>query len=728
VHVRLRPRSRQSLIIAFALCLAALPRTTVRAQDAQGTPSAFRSAATAVVVDVIVRDARGAPVRGLTLADFEVRENGVIQALSTIEAVGTFEPRPVTESPTAPPSAQAAGSVAPARPTPAAPGARPPRPGRMVALVFDRLSADGRPLAYKAALSYVETSNPGDRIGVFLSNLSPETIQDYTSDREALRRAVRTASMRAASLFDKKSQTRIDANPEATVSDHPSVPDTAGAEFGGRVVGGQDRAHKSYDERTLEAIAKNGRPQDSFWERLARDQQGYATTNSIEAIAAGLGSAPGRKALVFFAEGLAIPDAVMPHFERAVATANRAQVSVYSVDAKGLRVHSEQAEIRREVGAIGAAGIGNFNSLTLMERNEDVLRKDADTSLRLLANRTGGVLINNTNDLSRVAGVVDLDFRDHYVLTYQPANTDFRGEWRRIEVRVPGHRVTVRARSGYLAVQATPGAGAMLAHEARAQAALDLVPPPAAVPLQVAALTFPQTPDATRVALLVSLPLAAVATTKNDRYDAEFTILARIRDASGALSRTASEPYRVGGPLTSGVAPPGRVLFVRYPELPPGHYRLEVAAADATGIRAGVTRMTFAVPAPAPSGLDVSSLFIVDGAEPVVTDTANPLMSGGRLLYPSLTGLAPAGPDATIALFARLSGPKPSTVRLELRRGGVALSDAPVTLPPADAAGRVDYSARLPIGALPPGEYELRLTVSDGITTIERRAAFRKPG
>ena len=47
---------------------------------------------------------------------------------------------------------------------------------------------------------------------------------------------------------------------------------------------------------------------------------------------------------MFFAEGLAIPPAVQARFDSVVATANRANVSVYTVDSAGLRVHSSQAE------------------------------------------------------------------------------------------------------------------------------------------------------------------------------------------------------------------------------------------------------------------------------------------------------------------------------------------------------------------------------------------------
>jgi VWFA-related protein len=196
-----------------------------------------------------------------------------------------------------------------------------------------------------------------------------------------------------------------------------------------------------------------------FWERLARDEQGYATTNALLAVVGALGTVPGRKTVVFFAEGLAIPDAVLRHFRNVVATANRANVGVYTIDAAGLRVHSKDQETYREVHGMGNAGLAlgpdgsNQSSLATLERNEDVLRKDPRTSLTLLAKQTGGFLIENTNDLAKGFVRIDEDRRFYYLLTYEPKNTSFDGAWRSIIVKVPKRKVTVRARAGYLAVR-----------------------------------------------------------------------------------------------------------------------------------------------------------------------------------------------------------------------------------------------------------------------------------
>jgi VWFA-related protein len=138
-------------------------------------------------------------------------------------------------------------------------------------------------------------------------------------------------------------------------------------------------------------------------------------------------------------------------------TANRGNVSVYTIDAAGLRVHSKDQETSREIQGMGNAGLklnpdgSSQSNLHVLERNEDVLRKDPRTSLTLLADQTGGFLINNTNDLAKGFARIDADRRFYYLLTYEPKNTNFDGTWRTVSVKVPHRRVTVRARTGYLA-------------------------------------------------------------------------------------------------------------------------------------------------------------------------------------------------------------------------------------------------------------------------------------
>src|SRR4030095_15188221 len=72
-----RPGLRVLFIVLISI-------TTVgRPVAQQQKPPVFRSGLELVSVDVVVRDRNGAVVRGLTAADFEVREDGIPQKVTT---------------------------------------------------------------------------------------------------------------------------------------------------------------------------------------------------------------------------------------------------------------------------------------------------------------------------------------------------------------------------------------------------------------------------------------------------------------------------------------------------------------------------------------------------------------------------------------------------------------------------------------------------------------------
>ena len=208
---------------------------------------------------------------------------------------------------------------------------------------------------------------------------------------------------------------------------------------------------------------------ENFFEEMMRDRNGHAETAALTALAGSLGALPGRKSVVLFSEGLAVPAAAAAKFRGAIDAANRSNVSIYAMDAKGLRVHSEQAVTARNLLAI--RGVGDDDpakaadddtrkSLTSdLERAEFVLKKDPEASLGTLAKETGGFLINNTNDLTSAFARIDAERRFHYLLTYTSTNTATDGTWRRIAVKVKRRGADVRARSGYIG-RAGPGRGA----------------------------------------------------------------------------------------------------------------------------------------------------------------------------------------------------------------------------------------------------------------------------
>jgi len=390
-------------------------------------PEVYKGETTAVVVDVVVRDRRGRPILDLQKSDFELLEDGVPQAIGDVTLV-------------APGGAGVRGRAAPSSSSggQAASGAAQDAP-TFLAMVFAGLSAEARALAYKGALTYLDApGGPADFAGVFVIELSLHTVQPFTNDPEALRAALLRAVSRATSASGSGDPNASTASAEW---EGPSFPTGA--------AGGPASAL---------AAALVARAEQS-WERFEREQHGYATTNALRALTSSLGTLPGRKTVVFFSEGLTLPEAVMPHFQRVIAEANAANVSIYTIDAAGLRVHSEMLATAREVRAAGNAGLtlnedgSSQSDLRTLERNEDALRRDPHVGLTLLARETGGFLIDSTNDLARGFRDIDADRRFHYLLTYVPKNAEFRGEWRKVEVKVKKRGARVRSRGGYVAVE-----------------------------------------------------------------------------------------------------------------------------------------------------------------------------------------------------------------------------------------------------------------------------------
>ena len=153
----------------------------------------------------------------------------------------------------------------------------------------------------------------------------------------------------------------------------------------------------------------------------------------------------------------------MLKFPAVINAANRANVSIYSIDAAGLRIQSGTAEAARELNSIAAAGMAHKLAATIeassgpytrsLERNEDLLRFDPRSGLGSLSDQTGGFLIHDTNDLVSGLRRIDDDMNGYYFLTYVPQNKEYDGRFRRISVKVARSNLEIQSRQGYYAVE-----------------------------------------------------------------------------------------------------------------------------------------------------------------------------------------------------------------------------------------------------------------------------------
>src|SRR5262249_29552742 len=121
------------------------------------------------------------------------------------------------------------------------------------------------------------------------------------------------------------------------------------------------------------------------FELLERDQQGFATINSLLAVISGMRNLPGRKSMILFSEGLALPPSVSTKFNAVINAANRAGVSIYAIESGGLRVQGGTEQARDEINSLASSRMqqtGRGDRIVsepytkALERNEDLLRLD----------------------------------------------------------------------------------------------------------------------------------------------------------------------------------------------------------------------------------------------------------------------------------------------------------------------------------------------------------------
>ena len=175
------------------------------------------------------------------------------------------------------------------------------------------------------------------------------------------------------------------------------------------------------------------------FDNFDRAHKGYDTSPSLMAIVQSLSNYPGRKTIVFFSEGLPVSPALSAKVDAVIDAANRANITVYAVDTRGLRAKSTNEKARNELqtfseerlAQVGAGMDRTDQPLSMaMERVEDTLKLDSRAGLARLAEDTGGFLIEQTNDLSSAFRRIDEDNQFHYLLTYAPTNDAYDGTFR----------------------------------------------------------------------------------------------------------------------------------------------------------------------------------------------------------------------------------------------------------------------------------------------------------
>jgi len=120
-------------------------------------------------------------------------------------------------------------------------------------------------------------------------------------------------------------------------------------------------------------------------------------------------------------------------FRQLLQRANRANVSFYPIDARGLIVFDTPIQL----------GVPPYVDQAWMNRRFE--------DLRTMALQTDGEAVLNATDVSKSMQKILADVGSYYLLSYYSTNGKLDGRFRRIRVEVKREGVDVRSRPGYLA-------------------------------------------------------------------------------------------------------------------------------------------------------------------------------------------------------------------------------------------------------------------------------------
>jgi VWFA-related protein len=704
-----------SAAVVLAVAAPASPQTPRPSPPADASAPAFRSGTAVVLLDVVVRDKKGRPVPDIRPEEVEVYEDGARQKIEGFRWVAT-EAVPVEGA---------------AAPPPLAPDAT--RQLNLVSFVFDQLGPDGRRLAARAATTFLEKGlRPSTWVAVFQIDQRLALLQPFTNDVEKLKSAVSRATTGTyKAVIDEQAameQAQKDAEQAAA-----AAPDT-GEGRGAPASGGGFAARAQ-----AQAIANMLRLSNS----LQRQQQGTTSLYPLLALMRGHETLAGRKTLVYLSEGLQVPPNLDAVFRSTISAANRANVSVYAIDARGLNVERAMAASgdaldqarrasQRSMQSRGAGAVSK-EEVFAADTAESALRLNVEQTLADLSESTGGFLVANTNDFRQGSERLAADLAGHYELTYQPPSVAYDGRFRRIEVKVARSGIVVQTRSGYFALPPHESA-ALLAYEVPLLTALDRADPPRDFEIRAGALHFADGPEGREHRLIVETRIGSLKMIRDEArktYRVHFSLLALVKDKDGTVVERFSEDYPFEGPLEKAEALKlGNIVLRRRFTLPPGSYTLEVAGQDRQQGQTGTARVAFEVPA-AREGPRMSSVTLIRRIEPAParadrTLGDDPLDVGGVRVIPNLDLPISAAANQKLSLFFIVypkGGEKPK-MSVEFWRDGKALGRAEPELPAPEADGKIRYVGTFPIDKFPSGGYEVRVALSGAAGRCEERAGF----
>jgi VWFA-related protein len=550
----------------------------------------FRTGSELVLVNVTARDKSGNFVQGLKPENFTIIEDNKPQKVISFD-VENVDAAPAADVAQAKPLAKPAPEST-NQPTSAADAAKQFKDRRLIVLFFDlsAMEPDEIDHAVTSAEHYVDTQMaPADLVSIVSLGSSLLVNQDFTADRDLLKKQLRQFSSGSGQGFE-----------EGTTGTTEGTPDT------GQPFTADDTEYNIFNtDRRLEALR-------SVAEKLSHVQQ--------------------KKSLIYFSSGMdrtGIEN--QSELRAAVNAAVRSNLAIYTMDMRGLQAlvaggEAQNASLR---GVSAYSGQSTINAL-----NSNFTTQE---TLVTLASDTGGRAFLDSNDFSKIFKGVQQDTSTYYLLGYHSTNIARDGRYRRIVVKcsVPG--VKIDYRRGYYA-PADYQHSTKDDKERQLEEELASEMPATDLPLYLGVAFFRLQDNKFFVPISLVVPgsqIPFVRSSDRDKatldvigmvLDGEHHPLNRIRDTVKLAVSTSTEVQKKNVQYDTGMS------------LLSGKYHLKFVVRENQTGRMGSFETDIAVPDLKTQPLKMSSVVLASQIQPVKKNAnLNPLVRDGNEIIPNIT-------------------------------------------------------------------------------------------
>ena len=401
------------------------PKEEVSSKD---TGTTFKVRVNLVQVRVVVRDNKGKLVEGLKREDFQVFDQGKLQALTTFGVETPATRRERTEA--AAKTQQAAGEDSS--------GEKMALPERFVALVFDdiHLKMEDAVPVRTSAKALIDAMTPTDRMGIY--STSGQLKVEFTTDKPQLEQSLLAVVPRPRA----EARGGVSGCPDVTyymadqyVNKHNvQVLDVVAEETLQCMFGG--------DQRQL-AAARVVAESALQMELTAGDADNNYTYRVLEDVMRRLAAMPGERVLVLASPGFLL-GALFSDESGIIDRANRANIVINTVDARGLYTPDLGDISQPSLDTLRTSGYKTSYRLSEQSENAFVLGD--------FAAGTGGTFFHNSNDLKAGLTRAGAAPEVSYMLGFSPQNQRMDGKFHAIKVTVLGkQKYEIQARRGYYA-------------------------------------------------------------------------------------------------------------------------------------------------------------------------------------------------------------------------------------------------------------------------------------